>query len=79
LNGADNLDRAAELTQSLADAAVIEVQRAARPEQSRNPDGSWPHPECVDCGEEQLAVRLQMGRIRCVACQTVLEFHRKGL
>ncbi len=69
---ADDLDRAAELTMQLADAAVVESQRAIAPQQVRLPDGSWPNPEC-ECGEPIPEARLRLGRIRCVECQSILE------
>jgi len=39
-------------------------------EQTRNPDGSWPTTECVDCDEPIKPARLAMGKIRCVDCQS---------
>jgi len=69
---ADDLDRAAELTLQLADAAVEEAQRAIAPQQVQLPDGSWPNPEC-ECGDPIPEARLRLGRIRCVSCQEALE------
>lgn len=69
---ADDLDRAAELTQQLADAAIEEAQRAIAPQQVQCIDGSWPNPEC-ECGESIPEARLRLGRIRCVDCQDALE------
>lgn len=69
---ADDLDRAATLTQQLADAAVAAAQRAAAPQQVQCIDGSWPNPEC-ECGEPIPEARLRLGRIRCVECQERLE------
>lgn len=73
---ADDLDRAAELTQQLADAAIMEAQRAAAPQQVQCVDGSWPNPEC-ECGEEIPIERLRLGRIRCVDCQDRLERNQR--
>jgi RNA polymerase-binding transcription factor DksA len=70
---ADDLDQASELTQQLTDAYVSNVRDAARPEQVQLPDGSWPHPDCIDCGDEILPARLALGRVRCVSCQQDLE------
>jgi RNA polymerase-binding transcription factor DksA len=69
---ADDLDRAATLTQQLADAAVEEAQRAAAPQQVQHADGSWPNTECV-CGEAIPEARHKLGRSRCVDCQDLLE------
>ena len=69
MRDADDLDRAADLTQLRRDDAVAEVQRKLLPQQVQNPDGSWPQPDCDDCGVEIPEARLAMGRIRCVFCQ----------
>jgi RNA polymerase-binding transcription factor DksA len=71
--GADDLDQAAELTQTRVDDAVAAVRRKARPEQVQNLDGSWPSPLCVDCDDDIPPLRLSLGRIRCVYCQTAIE------
>lgn len=70
---ADNLDRAADLTEELAQAAVADVRRRALPEQSRNADGSWPVTDCDDCGNEIPKRRLALGKIRCIYCQSARE------
>jgi RNA polymerase-binding transcription factor DksA len=69
---ADDLDRAATLTQQLADAAVVEASRAIAPQQVQRIDGSWPNPDC-ECGEPIPEARLRLGRIRCVDCQDAIE------
>lgn len=68
---ADHLDQAQELTTQLNDAYVSNARRLSAPEQVQRADGSWPQTEC-DCGEP-LGARLQMGKIRCLACQEDLE------
>lgn len=75
---ADDLDRAAALTQELADAAIAEARRAAAPQQVQCIDGSWPNPEC-ECGEEIPPERLRLGRIRCIYCQEALERNMRWL
>ncbi len=69
----DDLDRAADLTEERTRALIEEVQRKARPEQVRRGDGSWPQEDCEDCGLEIEPGRLELGKIRCFHCQTVLE------
>lgn len=66
---ADDLDRAAEVTQQLTQDSLERVQRAAAPEQTQNEDGSWPYPDCNLCDEPIPAARLALGKIRCIACQ----------
>lgn len=41
-------------------------------------DGSFPHTQCVeeDCGDDLPRLRMEMGRIRCVDCQTKREKRR---
>lgn len=70
---ADDLDRAADLTQASTDFAVSEQRRKAQPEQVRRHDGTWPVQVCVDCGDDLVIARLQMGRVRCVDCQGAIE------
>lgn len=72
-NGADDLDRAADLTQMYADDAIREATFRVGPQQVQRADGTWPFPECTDCDNEIPMARLQMGRIRCVYCQERLE------
>lgn len=77
---ADDLDRATTLTQTLTDAYVDAARSLSKPEQVRNPDGTWPVVECVDCGVEIPPARLNLARIRCIECQGDREksarFHR---
>ena len=75
---ADILDQASELTSTLTNAYISNVQDAARPEQKPFPDGTYPHPFCVDCDDEIPAGRLALGRIRCIACQQDLERERSA-
>lgn len=76
---ADILDQASQLTQTLTDAYVSNVQDAAMPEQKRNADGTWPITECVgpgpgdECGEPIPEGRLALGKIRCISCQGMRE------
>lgn len=76
----DVLDRAAQLSQRLNAAYVEAAMRKAAPEQVQNADGTWPHPQCVDCDVDIPLGRLNLGRVRCVDCQEALEhtkrFHR---
>lgn len=75
---ADELDRAADLTAAVTQGHVEDIRHRARPEQVQNPDGSWPHTECVECGNEIPEGRLILGKIRCVHCQRLLEAKRSG-
>lgn len=72
-SSADDFDKAAELTQHLADSAVAVARKAAAPQQVQCVDGSWPNPDCADCSEPIPEVRLKLGRIRCVDCQDAIE------
>ena len=69
MRDADDLDAAAELTQQRTDDAILEARRLTLPQQVRNDDGSWPQPDCDDCGNDIPEGRLLMGKIRCVYCQ----------
>ncbi len=72
---ADHLDQAQQLTQQLNDAFVSNQRLLGRPEQVQNDDGTWPHSECA-CGE-LLGARMELGKIRCLACQLDLERERR--
>lgn len=54
------------------------VVRGERIKQEEQPDGTFPHTQCVeaDCGEDLPRLRMEMGRIRCVDCQTKREKRR---
>lgn len=66
----DPLDAASHVQDLHNRRSEAAVRAKAAPEQVPNPDGSWPMTKCIDCDEELNAVRLMMGRIRCIACQT---------
>lgn len=70
---ADPLDQAGAITQQLNDAYVADARSKSAPQQAQNPDGTWPHAECVDCDIEIPTARLALGRIRCVHCQEDVE------
>lgn len=74
---ADDLDRAAFVTEKANEEAVAETRRRAAPEQVQNADGSWPHTECVLCGEDIEEARLALGKVRCFGCQDALEKRNK--
>lgn len=70
---ADPFDLASEVESSFRELQLQVTRNKVKPEQVQNEDGTWPHPECVDCDEEIPLLRLQMGRIRCVHCQSEIE------
>jgi RNA polymerase-binding transcription factor DksA len=72
-NRSDQLDHAAELTHKFTSKAIADARYKAKPQQAPDADGVYPHPDCVDCDEPIVPLRLQMGRIRCVDCQTRFE------
>lgn len=74
---ADEIDRAATLSEEHNQDCIDHYRRLAAPEQERLPDGSWPETECRDCGEPVETERLEAGRVRCFECQTELERRRR--
>src|SRR5574340_181139 len=66
---ADEIDRAASIAEEHNQDCVDHYRRLAAPQQERNPDGSWPTTECVDCAEDIEAERLEAGRVRCFECR----------
>lgn len=69
----DPVDQGSHLAALHNDSAVEMQRRKAAPQQVKNAKGQWPTTECIDCGEDIEAVRLEMGRIRCFSCQDLLE------
>jgi RNA polymerase-binding transcription factor DksA len=66
---ADESDRATAAEMQFAAVALEEIRRQAAPEHHPDFDGE----SCVSCGSSIPALRLEMGRVRCVACQERLE------
>ena len=75
---ADVLDAAANLTLASTATQVAHYSHLAAPEQVRNEDGTWETTECVDCGDEIEEGRLNLGKVRCLRCQALLEKKRSG-
>ena len=73
----DLYDKVLETVERLQAAQIEEKIARARVRQCDEPRfANWDGETCFDCGEDMLAKRLEMGRVRCVRCQTVAE--RKG-
>lgn len=75
---ADPIDESQETTQLFLDADVKRVRDAAAPQSHPEFDGK----HCVGlwqqaCGEKIPAARLKLGRVRCVACQEVIDAHAR--
>lgn len=67
---ADFLDEASALTDTLTRAAIVAASIAAcRKEFHADFDGV----HCVECGDPIPEKRLAAGRVRCTACQSLLE------
>lgn len=75
----DVIDQASNIEARMTEGLVQDAMFKARPGQVRNADGSWPQPDCEDCGDEIPAARLlACGSIRCVYCQAALEKRSAG-
>lgn len=70
----DPLDAASELADEMNARAIANFRNAAKPE--AHPDFDGEH--CVDCADDIPPARLEMGRVRCVTCQTILERRLQG-
>jgi len=86
---ADVLDLAEQANAIATACAVAQVQARTQPEKVRNDDGTmttqgllasglWAVPECSVCFEDIPKARMELGRIRCIGCQTTLEKRQKG-
>lgn len=69
-----NDELAAILAEREREQGIARVKALAGPETHPDFDGKT----CVECGEDIPPVRLSMGKVRCVYCQTLLEKRRKG-
>ena len=69
----DEIDRANFIADMANQEAVNHYRLLAAPEQTRDTSGNWETEECVDCGEDIGAARLNLGKIRCISCQTIKE------
>jgi RNA polymerase-binding transcription factor DksA len=69
----DEVDLAQMQAQRSLDALLEAHQAKMKPE--THPDFDGIH--CLDCDNDIPALRLQMGKIRCVHCQTALEHYLK--
>lgn len=66
---ADPIDAATDLAEEMNSRALANFRKQNVPQTHPDFDGKT----CIDCADDIPAVRLEMGRIRCVACQGVLE------
>lgn len=73
----DPLDEATAKAAAAVEAARFDNARKLAPQQVRNADGSWPHVECVECGDELPEKRIEAGRIYCTPCQGLMEVKEK--
>jgi RNA polymerase-binding transcription factor DksA len=73
---ADPMDTAQRVERMQREQQIKQQLAKYKPEQEKNPDGSWPVTECVDCEDDLPQERMEMGRIRCVVCQSKLERRR---
>lgn len=74
----DLSDKTLEMASNLVDAAINERVTQARVRQCDKPKfAHWDGESCFDCGDDLPEERIEMGRVRCVPCQTAAE--RKGI
>lgn len=66
---ADQLDIAADLQDQANEQALANFRKSDKPQAHPDFDGA----HCLDCGDDMPELRLQMHRIRCTSCETVVE------
>lgn len=92
LSMTDDIDRATGNTMRNTDEFVKVARAASAPERISDGKGGWiyqtatevdgvvtyPIPDCIEeiCGEPLPVGRMELGRIRCVSCQSLLEKKR---
>lgn len=65
----DPADQASDLEADFKNANVRAVQDKVKPKQYKRADGSWPDPDCVDCGAPIGDGRLEAtGSDICIDC-----------
>lgn len=70
---ADEMDMASELEMMFNESAIAAVCCKLDPQHEEGFDGL----NCVECEDPLPEIRLTMKRIRCVACQSVVESRGK--
>jgi RNA polymerase-binding transcription factor DksA len=69
----DEADLANERLNDYLVEGLTQNAQKLKPERHPDFDGS----NCVNCGAPLPILRLEMGRIRCTACQSELEYRRR--
>jgi len=74
-NFADPLDRASKLEMDARDDALRDVRMKNKQKQVPGPDGLYPSPDCLECGEPIPLGRLKVAanNILCITCATAAE------
>lgn len=73
----EQIDQANQIVEEFTASHIHRIQQKNKPEQTQNPDGTWPHNECIDCGDPIPEGRLALGKIRCIDCQELKEKYEK--
>lgn len=76
-------DKTLEMAERLANSVVEERVQAARTRTrtrqcDRGEFRGWDGETCFDCGEDMPEERIEMGRVRCVPCQSKAEHLGRG-
>ena len=74
-NYPDPIDRASELEMIRTEDAIRQVQLRNVQKQLPGPDGLYPSPDCLECGDEIPLGRLKVAsnNILCIFCATKAE------
>ena len=75
-HSADELDISAFREEVERTLLIDEMRRRNVPQKEMNSDGTWPHTECIVCGELLPEVRLSHGFVLCVDCARDREVRR---
>lgn len=65
-------EMAERLERAQRDAAINKASNSTAPEKHPDFDGA----NCISCEEPIPTARLQLGKVRCIECQTAKERHR---
>ena len=76
-NLTDPIDIGTQTGETFRQEAENAVRLKNKPDQVKNEDGTWPYPDCEDCGVDIPKARLEAtGSTLCVGCAEVMEFRQ---
>lgn len=74
----DPIDSSSRLSEGERQRNTELIRQKAQPKQFKKSDGTWPEPDCEECGRPISEKRLEAtGALTCIACATAIEIRNK--